>query len=149
MRLRQAIAVLALAGVFVSLYLWLHKLGVIGVLQCGTGGCDTVQASRYADFLGLPVALYGVVGYGVLFAVSLGAVQQAHAPRRRLDTVLAVLASLGFAFTLYLTAVELFVIHAICRWCVASAIVATLLFLAALFEVPTLLRQRSEASSFS
>ena len=52
MRRRQAIALLALAGLFVSLYLWLHKLGLIGVLQCGTGGCDTVQASRYAEFLG-------------------------------------------------------------------------------------------------
>ena len=135
MRLRQAIAVLALAGVFVSLYLWLHKLGVIGVLQCGTGGCDTVQASRYADFLGLPVALYGVVGYGVLFAVSLGAVQQAHAPRRRLDTVLAVLASLGFAFTLYLTGVELFVIHAICRWCVASAVIITTIAVLSLLQL--------------
>ena len=135
MRLRQAIAVLALAGVFVSLYLWLHKLGVIGVLQCGTGGCDTVQASRYADFLGLPVALYGVVGYGVLFAVSLGAVQQAHAPRRRLDTVLAVLASLGFAFTLYLTGVELFVIHAICRWCVASAVIITAIAVLSLLQL--------------
>jgi len=134
-RLRQAIAVLALAGVFVSLYLWLHKLGVIGVLQCGTGGCDTVQASRYADFRGVPIALYGVVGYGVLFAVSLGAVQQAHAPRRRLDTVLAVLASLGFAFTLYLTGVELFVIHAICRWCVASAVIITAIAVLSLLQL--------------
>jgi uncharacterized membrane protein len=134
-RLRQAIAVLALAGVFVSLYLWLHKLGVIGVLQCGTGGCDTVQASRYADFLGLPVALYGVVGYGVLFAVSLGAVQQAHAPRRPLDAVVAVLASLGFAFTLYLTGVELFVIHAICRWCVASAVIITAIAVLSLLQL--------------
>ena len=125
MRRRQAIAVLALAGLFVSLYLWLHKLGVIGVLQCGTGGCDTVQASAYADFLGLPVALYGVVGYALMFVLSLVAVQQAQAPRRGLDSLLAILASLGFAFTVYLTAVELFVIHAICRWCVGSAAIIT------------------------
>jgi uncharacterized membrane protein len=127
MRRRQAIAVLALAGLFVSLYLWLHKLGVIGVLQCGTGGCDTVQASPYADFLGLPVALYGVVGYAVLFVVSLLAVQQRDATRRRPDTLLAVLASLGFLFTLYLTALELFVIHAICRYCIGSAAIITVI----------------------
>jgi uncharacterized membrane protein len=124
-RRRQAIAVLALAGLFVSLYLWLHKLGVIGVLQCGTGGCDTVQASAYADFLGLPVALYGVVGYALMFVLSLAAVQQAQSPRRGLDSLLAILASLGFAFTVYLTALELFVIHAICRWCVGSAAIIT------------------------
>jgi uncharacterized membrane protein len=125
MRRRQAIAVLALAGLFVSLYLWLHKLGLIGVLQCGTGGCDTVQASRYAAFLGLPVALYGVAGYAVLFVVSLVAVQQPDAPRRRPDAALAVLASLGFLFTVYLTTLELFVIHATCPWCLGSAAIIT------------------------
>lgn len=125
MRRRQTIAVLALAGLFVSLYLWLHKLGLIGVLQCGTGGCDTVQASPYASFLGVSVALYGVVGYALLFVVSLVAVQRANAPHRRLDTALAVAASLGFLFTMYLTALELFVIHAICRWCIGSAAIIT------------------------
>lgn len=132
---RQAIAVLALAGLFVSLYLWLHKLGVIGVLQCGTGACETVQASRYADFLGLPVALYGVAGYSVLFGLSLVAAQRAHAPQPRLDTVLAVLASLGFAFTVYLTALELFVIHAICRWCVGSAVIITAIAVLSLLQL--------------
>jgi len=123
MRRRQAIAVLALAGLFVSLYLWLHKLGVIGVLQCGTGGCDTVQASPYSDFLGIPVALYGVIGYAVLFAFGLAAAQRPDVTR--LGTGLAILASVGFLFTAYLTALELFVIHAICRWCVASAVIIT------------------------
>jgi uncharacterized membrane protein len=124
---RQAIALLALAGLFVSLYLWLHKLGLIGVLQCGTGACDTVQASRYADFLGLPVALYGVVGYAVLFAVSMLAVQRPDPPRRWPDVTLAVLASLGFVFTVYLTILELFVIHAFCRWCLGSAAIITVI----------------------
>jgi uncharacterized membrane protein len=135
MRRRQAIVVLALAGLFVSLYLWLHKLGVIGVLQCGTGGCDTVQASPYADFLGVPVALYGVVGYAVLFVVSLVAVQRANAPQRRLDTALAVAASVGFLFTMYLTALELFVIHAICRWCIGSAVIITAIMVLSLAPV--------------
>lgn len=127
MRRRQTIAVLALAGLFVALYLWLHQVGVIGVLQCGTGGCDTVQASRYAAFLGLPVALYGVAGYAALLIVSLVAVQRADLARRWADAALAVLASGGFLFTLYLTAIELFVLHAICRWCVGSAAIITVI----------------------
>ena len=135
MRRRQAMVVLALAGLFVSLYLWLHKLGVIGVLQCGTGGCDTVQASPYADFLGVPVALYGVVGYAVLFVASLVAVQRANAPQRRLDMALAVAASVGFLFTMYLTALELFVIHAICRWCIGSAAIITAIMVLSLAPV--------------
>ena len=131
MRRRQAIAVLALAGLFVALYLWLHRLGVIGELRCGTGGCDTVQASRYAEFLGLPVALYGVVGYAALFLISVTGARPATLARRGPDVVLVALASLGFAFTLYLTAIELFVIRAVCRWCVGSAAISTAIWIVA------------------
>lgn len=135
MRRRQAIAILALAGVFVALYLWLHKVGLIGVLQCGTGGCDTVQGSPYADLLGLPVALYGVVGYAVLLVLSLVAVQQPDAAPGWPDAALALLASLGFLFTVYLTAVELFVIHAFCRWCLGSATIITAITVLSLAQV--------------
>ena len=61
MRLRQAIALLSLVGFLVSLYLWLHALGVIGELKCGTGSCEVVQSSSYARVAGVPVALFGVV----------------------------------------------------------------------------------------
>src|SRR5581483_6328217 len=63
---RQAIALFALLGLFIALYLWLHALGIVGELTCGTGSCEAVQASRYARFLGVPVALYGVIGYAML-----------------------------------------------------------------------------------
>ena len=129
---RQAITVLALAGCFVALYLWLHQLGVVGDLRCGTGGCDTVQASRYAVLLGLPVALYGVVGYAVLFALGLAGVRAAVRARPGSDVLLVVVASLGFAFTLYLTGLELFVIHALCRWCLGSAAIMTAIWLLSL-----------------
>ncbi len=135
MRRRQAIAVLALAGCFVALYLWLYKLGVMGELRCGTGGCETVQASPYAELFGLPVALYGVAGYAALFLVSLAALQPAAAARRGPDVALAVLASIGCAFTLYLTALELFVIHAFCRWCLGSAAIITAVWILALAGV--------------
>jgi uncharacterized membrane protein len=129
---RQAIAVLALAGLFLALYLWLYKIGVIGELQCGTGGCEAVQASRYATFLGLPVALYGVAAYGTLLAVSLVGLAPAFGARRGPGVALATLATIGFAFTLYLTALELFVIHAVCRWCVGSAAIITAIWVLAL-----------------
>jgi uncharacterized membrane protein len=129
---RQAIAVLALAGVFDALYLLLYKLGVVGELQCGTGGCETVQASRYAVFLGLPVALYGVLGYGALLVVSLAATHPAFAARRAPDLLLAALATLGLLFSLYLTGLEYFVIHAFCRWCLGSAGLITAIWVLAL-----------------
>ena len=62
---------LALVGLLVATYLWLYKIGVLGELQCGTGSCEYVQTSRYAELLGLPVALYGVAGYATLLGLGL------------------------------------------------------------------------------
>jgi uncharacterized membrane protein len=129
---RQALVLLALVGLLVATYLWLYKIGVIGELQCGTGSCETVQASRYAELLGVPVAFYGVVGYGALFAMGLAGLDPRRATNPRLDRLLVALATAGFLFTLYLTAVELFVLHAICRWCVASALIMTAIWLLSL-----------------
>ena len=132
MRHRQAIALLALIGFFIALYLWLYKIGAIGALQCGTGACEYVQTSRWAVWLGLPVAVYGVVGYAALFLVALVGVRPAFATRRAPTVLLAVLASGGLLFSLYLTYLELFVVHAICRWCVGSAVIIGLIWLIAL-----------------
>ena len=95
MRHRQIIAVLALAGLFVSLYLWFWKIGVIGTLQCGTGGCEQVQTSRYADLLGVPVAFFGVAGYAALLATSLAGLGPRLVTRREPAVILFVL-DVGF-----------------------------------------------------
>ena len=129
---RQAIVLLALVGLLVATYLWLYKIGVIGELQCGTGGCEVVQTSRYADLLGIPVAFYGVAGYAVLFVLGLAGLQPARAGDRRLAVLVAALATAGFAFTLYLTSLELLVLHAICRWCIGSAAIMTAIWVLAL-----------------
>ena len=125
MRHRQAIALLAIVGFFLALYLWLYKIGAIGALQCGTGACEYVQSSRWADFLGLPVAFYGVVGYLVLFVTALVSLQPRYQDRPGPTRALAALSLVGFAFTVYLTFLELFVIRATCRWCVGSAGIMT------------------------
>ncbi len=129
---RQAIVLLALVGLLVATYLWLYKIGVIGELQCGTGGCEVVQTSRYAELFGVPVAFYGVVGYAVLFVLGLVGLRPARAGDRRIAALLAALATSGFAFTLYLTSRELFVIHAVCRWCVTSAAIMTAIWVLAI-----------------
>ena len=125
MRRRQAIVVLALVGLLIATSLWLHKIGVIGVLHCGTGACESVQTSRYAELFGVPVAFVGVAGYAVLFVVGLVGLQPSFATDRRIAVALATLSTAGLGFTLYLTAIELFVLHAICRWCVVSAALIT------------------------
>ncbi|MGH7530582.1 MAG: vitamin K epoxide reductase family protein [Gemmatimonadales bacterium] len=123
MRQRQAIALLALIGFFIALYLWLHQVGVAGELRCGTGGCDTVQASRWARQLGIPVAFYGVVGYAAILAVALAGLRPAALASPAPARWLLLLSTAGVLFSAWLTYLELFVIHAICRWCVGSAVV--------------------------
>jgi uncharacterized membrane protein len=121
MMYRMSAALLSLAGLFISAYLYLYKIGKIGTLACGTGGCETVQLSPWSRVAGIEVSLIGVVGYAFLTALSLAALQPGLAARRWPGTLLTALAGVGVAFTMYLTGLELFVIHAICRWCVGSA----------------------------
>ena len=127
-------ALLALAGFFVSLYLYLYKIGKIGVLACGTGGCETVQLSPQSRFLGVEVALIGVIGYFLLLGLSLLSLQPRYAGRTWPLLGLVVSGGGALVFTLYLKYLELFVIHAICRWCVVSAVLITLVFLLAALE---------------
>jgi uncharacterized membrane protein len=134
-RHRQAIALLALVGFFIALYLWLHAIGVIGVLRCGTGNCETVQASAYARLGGVPVAFFGVVGYLALLVVALVGLQPSFLDRRGPSILLFVLATGGLLFTGYLTYLEAFVIHAWCRWCLASAAIIAVIWVVAVAGV--------------
>jgi len=136
-RHRQTIAVLAVVGIAIATYLWLHAIGVIGVLKCGTGGCEIVQASSYARLLGVPVAFYGVVEYALLLGISVAGARPALAARAWPTRWLAALSGGGFLFTLYLTYLEVFVIHALCRWCLGSAVVITAIFAASLAGLPS------------
>jgi len=131
---RMGAALLSLVGLFVSAYLYLYKIGRIGSLACGTGGCETVQASAWSRVAGVEVALIGVVGYAALLAVSLAALRPERNDRWGPMTLLTVLAGLGVLFTAYLTYIELFVIRAICRWCVGSAVIIVAVFLLALLD---------------
>jgi uncharacterized membrane protein len=122
-------ATLALVGLIVAAYLSLWKIGVIAALACGEGGgCNVVQSSPYAIFLGVPVAFYGLGGYGALLAVCLIGIQPRWAERRWPTVALAVLSGIGVVFSAYLTYLEAAVIHAWCRFCVVSALVITGIF---------------------
>lgn len=134
MMLRMSAALTALAGVFISAYLWLYKLGKIGTLTCGTGGCETVQLSPYSRFLGLEVAAIGAVGYALLLVLSLASLNARPVVAARLITALVGLSGMALLFTLYLKYLELFVIHAICRWCVASAALILVFFVLVVLE---------------
>ncbi len=128
---RMAIAVLALVGLLMSVYLLLYKLGFYGELVCGTGACEAVQTSEHAILLGLPVAGWGVAWYAAVFVLAFLSVQQAYQEATWPARLIFLLAAGGVAFSGYLTYLELFVINAICRWCVASADVTLLIYLLA------------------
>jgi uncharacterized membrane protein len=140
---RMSAAVLSLLGLFISAYLYLYKIGRIGMLACGAGGCETVQQSGWSRFAGLEVSLIGFAGYAALLVVSLASLQPPLAARRWPTTLLSVLAGLGVLFTVYLTYLELFVIHAICRWCVGSAVIIVAILIAALLDQHRLSRMGS------
>ncbi len=140
---RMSAALLSLAGLFISAYLYLYKLGKIGSLACGTGGCEAVQLSPWSRIAGLDVALIGVLGYAGLLALTLAALQPGLLGQRWPASLLAVLAGAGVLFTVYLTYLELFVIHAICRWCVASGFVILAIFVVALLDLRRLPRNRT------
>ena len=118
-RLRAAIAVCALAGAAVAAYL-VHTRYAHTQIACTTGGCETVQHSRYAKLAGVPVALLGLAAYLAIFATALSSRVEAAA-------IGAAIAIAGLAFAIYLIVIQVAVIDAICQWCLASdAILAVL-----------------------
>ncbi len=132
MRRRQAIALLALLGALDAGYLLLPKLGYVESLACTIAhGCDVVNASRYAWFLGVPVAGIGLAGYVVILAVAIAGLQPRWAEHAWPDRALATLSGVAVIFTLYLTYTELFVLRAVCQWCVASQLIILAIFVLA------------------
>ena len=125
---RMIVAALALAGIFVALYLLLYKLGLIGALSCAVGSCETVNSSKWATFLGLPVAGWGVAFYVGLFVLAMVSTSEAYAGSRAIALVLPAVSGTGVLFSLWLTYLELFVINAVCQWCVVSAVIVSIIF---------------------
>lgn len=143
MNKRQVLALLALIGVLLATYLTLYKAGAIAELKCSTGSCEQVQLSKWATFLGLPVAAWGIAFYVALLAVAIVGLQARWADSRGISLALVALTGWGMLFSLWLTYLELFVIHAICRYCVGSAVLVTLAFVVSWLD----LRDRAQAPS--
>jgi len=142
----RAPVVLSVLGIFVSGYLSAKRL-TGGSLACSRWAqCDTVNNSIYAKISGVPVAFIGLAGYLVLLGLAVAALQTWGPTHRRLLTISFVLALGGVGFSAYLTYIELFVIEAICNWCVASAIFITLLAVAGGINLRRMSPKRLDAS---
>jgi uncharacterized membrane protein len=113
---------LATFGIGVATYIAIADSGGGSpVCIAGGHGCQTVAESSYSHLAGVNIAIFGIGGYVVLLACAL--------LRGDAFRMTAFIVSLiGFGYSLYLTYLELFTINAVCQWCVASALLMTLLF---------------------
>lgn len=121
--LRRLIAFVAALGIGVATYITIADSGG-GAPAClaGGSGCETVASSSYSHIAGVNIAVFGIVAYVLLLASAFRADDIA-----RFGGFLVALG--GFGFSVDLTYLELFKIEAICQWCVASAVLMTILFL--------------------
>jgi uncharacterized membrane protein len=129
--LRRLMQVLAVIGLAVATYLTIvHYAGLKPACTAGQS-CIKVQTSQWSKLDGIPVALLGLIGYvGIL-----GSLLAPDREESRLATLGLTL--VGFGFSAYLTYRELFSIHAVCEWCASSAVILTILFVAACFRYVT------------
>jgi uncharacterized membrane protein len=131
-RLRTAAIGLSVLGLGIAGYLtYVHYAGVTPVCEIAHG-CEKVQTSQWSKVAGVPVALLGLLGYAAI----LGAVL---VPGEGALVAAAGAALVGAGFSAYLTYREVFTIHAICIWCVASAVI-----MAALAVMTTVRMLRAE-----
>jgi uncharacterized membrane protein len=123
------IPVLSLVGLGVATYLAYVEITHIEAVCGPVGECNIVQASPYAQILGIPVAVLGMLNY--IAIIFLWLVQKFVSGRLANLSALALLGLtfFGVLFSIYLTLLEIFVIQAVCAWCLSSAIITTVLML--------------------
>jgi len=122
-----SMTMLTMGGISVSAYLmWGYSVPGAS-LACGeSSGCETVKNSIYANLMGIPLPIAGLAVFSIILALL--ALQ--HQRSNDSYTVLAIfgLSFTGTLYSAYLTYLEFFVIYAVCRWCITSAIIMTVLF---------------------
>ena len=126
--------ILAVMGIFVAGYLSWVKLAHTQVFCGGSGECETVANSPYAQIAGVPVAILGLGAYiailGLLLLENYGDFWKQNSP-----LIIFGMTLVGFLYSAYLTYLELAVIRAICPYCVVSAILMTFLFIIAIIRL--------------
>lgn len=119
--------VLAIAGVADAIYLTIVHYDSTA-LVCGVGDCHAVQASKYAEIAGVPIAVLGLLMYVVVAALGVARFRlPAYADR--LTFIIFAIALAGTVYAAYLTYLEIAVIDAICQWCVVSALLTLAILL--------------------
>jgi len=126
--LYRASIILTLIGLAVSIYMTVFKLTGNEKMCIGNGGCSVVNDSPYAVIYGIPVAAFGVGGYLAILAVLI-VEKKSNLLKQNATLITFGLTLIGFLFTLYLIYLEIFVIKALCPFCLTSQIAMTILFI--------------------
>jgi uncharacterized membrane protein/glutaredoxin len=128
-----AIPVLAIVGLGASIYLTYIEVTHSRALCGPVGDCNAVQSSPYAKLFGvLPISLLGAIGYIAILVTWFWRRFRTDALSKIAGPVMYAMALFGTLFSIYLTYLELFVIHAVCIWCLSSAVIITALMLLSL-----------------
>ncbi len=125
--IKRLLVFLSTLGLLDSIYLSWIKLSNQEALCSGIGSCDVVNGSEYSSIVGIPIAIFGAAAYITLLVALLGE-QKNNFLKENGPLIVFGVSLFGFLYSLYLTYVELFVIYAICPYCVLSAIVMTVIF---------------------
>ena len=136
-RLSKIAIALAILGLLVSIYMTIYKFTSNDKMCIGSKDCSVVNASRYSEIYGIPVAVLGVVGYAAI----LGVLVLERNPgffRENASMLFFALSLTGFLFTLYLIYVEIALIKAYCPFCLTSQAVMSFIFI---ISVIRLIRQ--------
>lgn len=123
------IPILSLVGLGISSYLAFVEISQVDAACGPVGECNIVQSSQYAQIFGIPIAVLGFLFYLTIMVLWLILRLLQANWIKWIPTLILVATTLGTLFSIYLTLLELFVIKAICAWCLSSAIVTTILFL--------------------
>ena len=132
--LYRVMIALVIIGLAVSVYMTIYKISGNDGMCLGSGDCSTVNASRFSEVNGIPVAVFGIVGYAAILIVLF--YENKNEFFKKNGTLLAFGMSLtGFLFTLWLVYVELVLLKAICPFCVTSQVSMTLIFIIAVVRL--------------
>ncbi len=132
--LSWSIGILAILGAIDSTYLLIYKLTGNNRMCLGNGGCHNVNFSPYSEIYGIPISAIGLVAYLVMVAIIL-LEPRLKVARENGPLALFGMGIIGVAFSAYLTYLEVYVIHAVCPFCVSSAIIITLIFVLAIIRL--------------
>ncbi len=132
-KILRVIAVFAVLGMALSTYSLLHHESFVSGALCtfnATFDCDIVNRGPYSEISGVPVALMGLLGYGFILVAA--CLRMKRPTDRSLLNFLVFVSTGALAFSLYLTGVEAFVLHAWCIVCVTSQISILTIFVSSL-----------------